>query len=111
MPRLKNASIDAVISKACESDDLPTSEDVRGLWDKASDSSPMRKLLADLFARTADIPLNFAKRIFQTFSSDFLASIICAMDTAIKDGSTGSRDFWEIRCQYHSHEDSSTNCA
>jgi len=112
-PRFQDAWMDAVISKDRNYANLPVSEDVQEVWDNVCGSSPMRKYLVDLYVRTGDLldVLSEDKKI--VLSKELLASIIRALYpyATLRIDQTGFRvDFWELRCQYHTHEDSSGEC-
>lgn len=112
IPGLQNACIDAVIHKFDVDTQLPLIEHTVKLWDNTSESSPMRKLVVDYFAAYGDMADYFARDDeVDKHSKDFLASLVRTLYIARRyDSLEPDVDFWTRRCQYHTHDDSSTAC-
>jgi len=112
IPRLQNACIDLVLTKANVADLGPTNMDVARIWDNTPNSSPMRKLILDWFVLRGDMSAYFeTDQDVETHSKDFLASVIRAYYTARQDGLLQEK--WNSRkdpCRYHTHHDGNTNC-
>ncbi|MCJ1469512.1 hypothetical protein MMC07_008145 [Pseudocyphellaria aurata] len=108
--RLQNAVIDCMIKKRS----IPT--DIRYAWNNTPDSSPLHKLLVDLFVRRVKFAETMddakkRKRLDCVLDKDILIAYVMAFHRMKADGSIlKGYSFWESRCLYHVHNDRIPPC-
>lgn len=112
IPRLQNACVDAVISVELAIESLPVKISIKGLWERTSASSPMRRVMLDLYVRKGNMRLILEDPTgIHVLSKEFWASLVLAFYDAKKDRSILQRyNFWENRCQYHVHPEGAPKC-
>lgn len=110
VPRLHNATIDAMIRTIGAKRTVPGTE-IGYAWNNTADSSKLHDFLVDLYVKKADVQkcLRREGSKSEAIPYDFIAEIAIGLYKS-REGGAVHIDMWKDRCRWHIHETADPPC-